>query len=112
MLKAGPDEAQARDIDYLLALGECFSLIAYGQLILENAPYFKIEQDLLEQIFDFMLRDMSAFALNIFSHTSSTELQKSLALDIIKAPVPDQARFDRIWQQHVFALKGQYNTGL
>jgi len=112
LLKAGPDEKQARDIDYLLALGECFSLIAYGQLILENAPYFEIEQNLLEQIFDFMVRDMSAFALNIFSHTSSTELQKSLALDIIKAPVSDPARFDRIWQQHVFALKGQYNTGL
>ena len=112
LLKAGPDEAQSRDIDYLLALGECFCLVAYGQLILENAPYFDVEDDLLEQIFDFMIRDMSASALEIFNKTSSTQNQKSLALDIIKAPVANQARFDRIWKEHVYALKGVYDTGL
>ncbi|MDX2416633.1 MAG: acyl-CoA dehydrogenase family protein, partial [Xanthomonadales bacterium] len=112
LIKAGPNEDQARDIDYLLALGECFSLIAYGQLILENAPHFKVEPDLIEQVFDFMVRDMSAYALNIFSKTSSTEDQKRMAMEIIRAPVADQARFDNIWQHHVHALKGQYNTGL
>jgi acyl-CoA dehydrogenase len=112
LLKAPPDAAQARDIDYMLALGECFCLIAYGQLILENAPHFDVEEDLLEQIFDFMVRDMSAYALNIFSKNNSTQKQKNLALDIIMAPVADSARFDRVWQQHVIALKGQYKTGL
>ncbi|MGA9575939.1 MAG: acyl-CoA dehydrogenase family protein, partial [Lysobacterales bacterium] len=76
LLKAAPGAAQVRDIDYMLALGECFCMIAYGQLILENAPYFKVEVDLLDQIFDFMVRDMSAHALNIFSKNSSTEKQK------------------------------------
>ena len=112
LLKAGPDEAQSKDIDYLLALGECFCLIAYGQLILENAPYFEVEDDLLEQIFDCMIRDMSASALEIYSRTSSSKHQKSLALDIIKAPVANKARFERVWQEHVFALKGVYDTGL
>jgi acyl-CoA dehydrogenase len=112
LLKGGPDAKQAKDIDYLLALGECFCLIAYGQLILENAPYFKVGSDLLEQIFDFMVRDMSAFALNIHSKTSSNADQKQLALDIIKAPVSNPVRFESVWQQQVFALKGQYNTGL
>ncbi len=112
LLKAAPDSAQVRDIDYMLALGECFCLIAYGQLILENAPYFEVEEDLLEQIFDFMVRDMSGFALNIYSKPGSTEKQKSLALEIIRAPVADQVRFDNIWQRHVYALKGQYRTGL
>lgn len=112
LLKGGPDAKQAKDIDFLLALGECFCLIAYGQLILENAPYFTVESDLLEQIFDFMVRDMSAYALDIYSKTSSSEAQKELALDIIKAPVSNPARFDRVWKQQVFALKGQYNTGL
>jgi len=112
LLKAGPDEAQARDIDYLLALGECFCLVAYGQLILENAPYLQVENDLLEQIFDFMVRDMSAFALNIYTKTSSTEVQKALALELIRAPVSDPERFDRIWRQQVYILRGQYKTGL
>ena len=37
--------------------------IAYGQLIIENAKINKIEDDLLDQIFDFMVRDFSKFAL-------------------------------------------------
>ena len=112
LLKAGPDAAQARDIDYLLALGECFCMIAYGQLILENTPYFEVDEDLLEQVFDFMVRDMSAHALNIYSKTSSSEKQRELALEIIRAPVADPARFDRVWQKRVYALKGAYATGL
>jgi len=112
LLQAGPDDKQARDIDYLLALGECFCMIAYGQLILENAPYFDVDEDLLEQLFDFMVRDMSAHALNIYSKTSSTARQRELALEVIHAPVTDQARFERVWQQHVYTLKGQYGTGL
>jgi len=111
LLEAGPDESQSRDIDYLLALGECFSAIAYGQLILENAPNFEVENALLEQIFDFMVRDMSAYALNIFSKTSSSAEQKDLAMKIIRAPVSDPARFDSVWKEHVFAQKGQYKTG-
>ena len=35
--KATPDEAQQKDIDFLLAVGEIFTLVVYGQLILENA---------------------------------------------------------------------------
>jgi len=112
LLKAGPDAAQAKDIDYLLALGECFCMIVYGQLILENAPYFEVGEDLLEQVFDFMVRDMSAHALNIFSKGSSTAKQREHALEIIRAPVTDPARFDKVWQKHVYALKGQYATGL
>jgi len=112
LLKAPPDKNQARDIDFMLALGECFCLIAYGQLILENAPHFGLEEDMLEQIFDFMIRDMSAYALNIHNKPSSNEEQKREALDIIMSPVANQARFDRIWQRHVYSLKGQYKTGL
>lgn len=112
LLQAGPDGKQAKDIDYLLALGECFCMIAYGQLILENAPHWEVDEDLLEQIFDFMVRDMSAHALNIYSKTSSTGRQRELALEIIRAPVADPERFDRVWQRRVFALKGQYATGL
>jgi acyl-CoA dehydrogenase len=112
LAKAGPDEQQSKDIDFLLALGECFCLIVYGQLILENAPHLEVEEDLLEQIFDFMIRDMSASALGIYSKTSSSPEQKRLAMEIIRAPVSDPARFDSIWQQHVYELKGAYNTGL
>ena len=112
LMKAGPDEHQSKDIDYLLALGECFCLIVYGQLILENAPHLEAGDELLEQIFDFMVRDMSGFALGIHSKTSSTAEQKRLALEIIRAPVADPERFELIWHDHVFALEGVYQPGL
>jgi acyl-CoA dehydrogenase len=37
LFAAPPDEAQRKDIDFLLAGGEIFALVVYGQLILENA---------------------------------------------------------------------------
>ena len=86
--------------------------MSYGQLLIEKAKIEAVEDDIMDQIFDFMVRDMSAYALDIYSKTSSTEDQKQLALDIIKAPVSDAVRFERVWQQQVFALKGQYSTGL
>jgi acyl-CoA dehydrogenase len=110
LLKAGPDDSQCKDIDYLLALGECFCLIAYGQLILENAPYFQIEDALLDQLFDFMVRDMSCYALGIHNKSSSNADQQRLALKIIRAPFADTKRFDKVWNEHVYAQKGQYSV--
>ena len=37
LMVAKPDKTQQKDIDFLLALGEIFTLVVYGQLILENA---------------------------------------------------------------------------
>lgn len=109
--QAGPNEAQTKDIDYMLALGECFCLIAYGQLILENAPHLGANDDLVDRIFDFMVRDMSKHALNVFNKPSSSAEQKQKALAIIAAPVADGERFARVWQEQVLALKGSYPTG-
>lgn len=109
--QTGPNEAQAKDIDYMLALGECFCLIAYGQLILENAPHLGANDDLVDRIFDFMVRDMSKHALNVFNKPSSSAEQKQKALAIIAAPVADGERFARVWQEQVLALKGSYPTG-
>lgn len=109
LVKAGPDETQARDIDFLLGLGECFTLIAYGQLILENRPNFvEIDDALLDQIFDFMVRDMSRYALDIFNKSTTSEVQKQLALQIIQMPEFDKERFDKVWTDHVYVLKDIY----
>ena len=64
---ATPDEAQQKDVDFLLALGEIFTLVVYGQLVLENAKTCAVGSDLLDQIADFMVRDFSKHALNIYT---------------------------------------------
>ncbi|MCJ7707639.1 MAG: acyl-CoA dehydrogenase, partial [Anaerolineales bacterium] len=77
---ATPDEAQQKDVDFLLALGEIFSLVVYGQLILENASVYAVENDLLDQIFDVLVRDFSRHALQLHSKPSSTPEQMDLCL--------------------------------
>ncbi|MBT6612811.1 MAG: acyl-CoA dehydrogenase, partial [Deltaproteobacteria bacterium] len=108
LAKATPDEKQSKDIDYLLAVGDCFCLVAYGQLILENKTIFEVSDALMDEIFDFMIRDFSKYALTIYSKPSNSDLQRELSMKIIKAPLANAERFDSIWQEHVYALKGQY----
>jgi acyl-CoA dehydrogenase len=108
LIQATPDKNQSRDIDYLLALGEIFTLVAYGQLILESKEFFDIEDDLMDEVFDFMVRDFSKYALQLFSKPSSTSRQKDLCRKMMKSPVPDEDKFERLWENYVYPLKGQY----
>lgn len=108
LLKAGPDENQAKDIDYLLALGDCFTLVVYGQLILENKPLKNISDELIDEIFDVMVRDFSKYAVNILTKPSNTELQQELAKELIQTPVANAERFEKIFQEHIYSLKGSY----
>ncbi len=108
LLSAPPDEHQIKDMDFLLCLGELFTLVAYGQLLIEKCQMDGIEDDMLDQIFDFMVRDFSMYALNLYSHPSSNSGQMGFCLSMIEKPVDASARFERIWQNHVYAQKDVY----
>jgi len=103
-----PDETQAKDIDFLLVLGELFTLVAYGQLIIEKAGIEEMDLELIDQIFDFMIRDFSKFALQLFSKTGSTANQMDLCLKMIRKPEKNEERFNRVWEKYVYALKDAY----
>jgi len=102
-----PDEAQRKDIDFLLAGGEIFALVVYGQLILENAKIYSVSDDLVDQIFDFMVRDFSRHALNLYSKPTANETQMAACLKMIRKPVFDAERYQRIWEE-VHALRDEY----
>jgi acyl-CoA dehydrogenase len=108
LVKAPPDEAQARDTDFLLAVGEIFTLVVYAQLVLENAEIYEVEPTLVDQIFDVLVRDFSKFAVQLFGKPSSTPAQVEHCLAMIRKPVVDEARYDRVWQEHVYALRDAY----
>ena len=108
LLKATPDAAQQKDVGFLLAVGEIFTLVVYGQLILENADLMGIPDDLVDQIFDFMVRDMSRFALQVHSQPSSTAEQMDLCLSMIRKTSLDPARSQRVLEVHVYSLNGAY----
>jgi acyl-CoA dehydrogenase len=105
---APPTKAQAGDIDFLLTAGEMFTLVVYGQLILENAKIYKVETEVLDQIFDFMVRDFSRFALQMYSKPSSSEGQMAQCLRMIRKPVVDDPRYGKVWSAHVLKMKDQY----
>jgi len=108
LLTAAPDKEQSRDIDFLLNLGELFTLVAYGQLIIEKGRMEQVEDDLLDQIFDFMIRDFSKFALQIYSKPGVTEPQMALCMKMIRKPVANRDRFRNIWENHAYCLKDSY----
>jgi acyl-CoA dehydrogenase len=108
LMTASPNKDQVKDIDFLLNLGELFTLVAYGQLLIEKTRIDAVDDDLMDQIFDFMVRDFSKFALQLYSKTSSTPEQMEICLKIIKKPVVNPERFNRIWEKHVHSLKETY----
>ena len=104
---AAPDADQQRDLDFVLVVGHLFTLVVYGQLILEQAELTGLDRDLVDQIFDFQIRDFSSYAVALHGKPSSTVAQQEWALSAIRKPVADTARFDRVWEQ-VAAYDGAY----
>jgi len=107
--KAGPDEAQDMDPSWSLPLGEMFSIVVYGQLILEQASISGIDSGILNQMFDFMVRDFAQFAMQIYGNHSSKDAQRDYCVKImlIKA-VPNSEQYNSVWQQYVSVLNGEY----
>jgi acyl-CoA dehydrogenase len=108
LASAPPDKDQSKDIDLLLSLGELFTLVAYGQLIIEEASLVGSDKDILDQVFDFMIRDFSKFALQLAQKSGVTDEQAALSLKMIKNPVRDQDRYRRVWDNHIAPLVDAY----
>jgi acyl-CoA dehydrogenase len=108
LAEATPAGKQAENMDFLLTLGELFTLVAYGQLLLEKYDMKDVQEDLIEQIFDFMIRDFSKHALALKLKPDTTEDQMGYCMKMIAKPVFDHDRFTRIWKNHVYTLKDTY----
>ena len=104
---APPDEAQQKDLNFLLTLGELFTLIPYGQLICEQAALVGLPEDTLDQIFDVFVRDFSAYATELMGKASATEAQRDWVRGVITGPVVDEERFEAVWEK-TRALAGGY----
>ena len=84
-----------------------FSLIVYGQLILEQAALTGVDDDIVDQIFDFQIRDFSTYAVALHGKPSSTQAQQDWALEAIRKPEAGPERFARVWDR-VKAYDGAY----
>lgn len=108
LAKATPSKEQSKDIDYLLAMGELMTVVAYGQLIIENAKIYKIDDDILDMIFDVLVRDFAKYAVQLYQKKSNTQAQLDYCLKMIKNPAADVDKFMRVWEKYVYPLKDEY----
>jgi len=107
--KEGPDEAQDMEPSWSLPLGEMFSIVIYSQLILEQARFDGLDSDILNQIFDFMVRDFAQFAMEIYGNHSSRDAQRDcFARIMLINAVPDHEQYGRVWERYVSILSGEY----
>lgn len=104
---ATPSADQQRNVDFLFAVGEMFTLIPYAQLILEQAAIEDMETDLVDQLFEVLVADMSTNATKLHCHPDAGAVQRQRALDIVRQPVADAARHDRVVSR-ARALAGCY----
>jgi acyl-CoA dehydrogenase len=104
---APPGESQQKDLGFLLIIGEMFTQVVYGQLILEQAGLADVDPAVIDQIFDVFVRDFSAQAVTLHGQASTTDAQREWALSVVRSPVADAGRYDRVWDD-VAALSGAY----
>jgi acyl-CoA dehydrogenase len=62
----------------------------------------------VDQIFNFLVRDFSQFALSQVSNYVNSDEQERLLHDMMKKPAIDPERVQRLWDQQVSVLNGLY----
>jgi acyl-CoA dehydrogenase len=108
LVETPPAAEQLADIDYMLALGELFTLVPYGHLILENAEMEGVDHALVNQMFDVFVRDFSCYAAALHGKPGNDQEQRRRILEMIEAPEADEVEFDAVWRKHVLSLNGSY----
>lgn len=108
LIKAPSTPEQQKDTEMMLAVGDIFTLVPYAQLILENAKIYNLDKDIIDQIFDFMVRDFSKYALELHNKPSSTEKQMEYCRKMMRKPNSDNERYMRVWSKFVLSKSGAY----
>jgi acyl-CoA dehydrogenase len=112
LTQATPDEGQQKDIDFLQAVGQLFMLLAYAELVLENAPEYDIGDDLVDEIFDVFVRDFSGYATELHGRAATKGAQAELCLRMVRRPAADPERYERVWSEQVLPLGAAYEMSL
>ncbi|WNF37214.1 acyl-CoA dehydrogenase [Bacillaceae bacterium IKA-2] len=110
LIKAPPTELQQKDINFMLHLGELFTVAVYAQLVLENAKLYQVNDDLVDSMFKFMVRDFAQFALAHLSKFENTPEQVVYLEKMLKRPKLNSILEERIWQHQILPLKNSYRV--
>ncbi|CFW96038.1 Acyl-CoA dehydrogenase/oxidase C-terminal [Syntrophomonas zehnderi OL-4] len=99
---------QMTDFDYLLAVGELFTMVAYGQLIIESAQLEGVGDAVMNQLFDVFVRDFSAYAMELYGKPLNTEGQAEAIQKMFRRPIPNPEEFAKVLEEEVYSLADVY----
>ena len=99
---------QKKDTDFALSLGEMFTSIAYGQLILEGGRLHHVNDLVLDQIFAILVSDFSELALRLCCRAATNDLQAPMCQKMILRQVVDRGALSALWREHVAPLADLY----
>jgi acyl-CoA dehydrogenase len=109
MAEYGPDAEQAKDLDYLLSLGQIFTSIVYAQLAAEaaglgldgsgggadgtrsgtTAELSGLTEQHVDRMFAVFVQDVATYAVALHGQASTSEEQRTAARTVIAGPVAD-----------------------
>ena len=95
------------DLDFQQSLAQLFTLVPFAQLVLEQAELDDTPDELVEVMFESVVRDFNTYAIDLLGKASSTEAQQAWATSAVRKPVVDAARDQQIYAE-VRALAGAY----
>ena len=95
------------DLDFQQSLAQLFTLVPFGQLVLEQAELDETPSELLEVMFESLIRDFNTYAIELLGKSSSTEEQQRWAMGAVRKPIVDAARDEQVYAE-VRALADAY----
>jgi acyl-CoA dehydrogenase len=101
---AGPQGAQAKDLDFLLTIGQLFTQAVYAQLVAEAAALALdgaadgaragttaacdgLTEAHVDRMFAVFVQDVSEYAVALHGQASASDAQRAGALALVRAPV-------------------------
>ncbi|MBD8507660.1 acyl-CoA dehydrogenase [Hoyosella sp. G463] len=98
LTEATPSAEQIKDMNFMLEVGQLFTQIVYGHLILEQARIEGIDDALIDQIFTTIVRDFSSYAVALYSKPLATDEQQKRMIAAIRRPADsdDSSTWDAV----------------
>jgi acyl-CoA dehydrogenase len=90
---------QQQDLDFLEALRRMFTVVVYGQLVLEQARTIALHEAVLDQIFEALVADFSGYAVALQSQPLADAKQRQLSLAQVRRPHSVASRRAAVWEE-------------
>ncbi len=106
---ASIDEDKAKNMDYMLNIGQIFAEIAYAQLVLEQAKISNLHEDVINEIFKYLIIDVNKYALEqLVAHENSAKQEEYLQKLALLKPDIDKEQSKKFFDKYVRTLDGAY----